>query len=94
LEAPILGLCPLCLSVLCLSLCLRICLRLRLRLQLRLRLKLRLKLRPRRSLLHRLKPHAVPLKRARGGRGEYVNHICSSASTSQPCRRRLGQRWC
>ena len=49
LEAPKLGLCPLCLSVLCHRLCLRICLRLWLRLWLRLRL--RLKQRPRRSSL-------------------------------------------
>ena len=55
LEAPKLGLCPLCLSVLRHRLCLRICLRLRLRLRLelrlRLRLRLRLKQRPRRSSL-------------------------------------------
>ena len=55
LEAPKLGLCPLCLSVLCHRPCLRICLRLRLllwlrlRLRLRPRLRLRLKQRPRSS---------------------------------------------
>ena len=59
LEAPKLGLCPLCLSVLRHGLCLRICLRLRLllwlrlRLRLRPRLRLRLKQRPRRSSLRR-----------------------------------------
>ena len=57
LETPKLGLCPLCLSVLCHRLCLRICLRLRLllwlRLPLRPRLRLRLKQRPRRSSLRR-----------------------------------------
>ena len=57
LEAPKLGLCPLCLGLLCRSLCLRIYLQLRLRLWLRLRLRprlrprLRLKQRPRRSSL-------------------------------------------
>ena len=74
LEAPKLGLCPLCLSVLCHRPCLRICLRLKLRLRLRLRLGLRLGLRLWLRLMLRRRRSSLRLARLLPQHGDCMVH--------------------